>query len=59
MGDADTPPQTQAARTTTPPSRSEDKIAGLGDKVHERSIRRQVEADHVGEVVAIDVDSEN
>ncbi len=57
MTDADTP--TQPTGTAAPPSRSKAEIARLGKEVYERSIRRQVEADHVGEVVAIDVDSSN
>ena len=31
--------------------------ARLGREMYERDIRHQVEADHVGEIVAIDVDS--
>ena len=57
MRDADTPAPMQAARSTTSPSRPKDEIARLGKEFYERNIRRQVEADHVGEVVAIDVDS--
>ncbi len=53
MRDADT----QAARPITPPSRPKDEIARLGKEVYERNIQQQVETDHVGEVVAIDVDS--
>lgn len=33
------------------------ETARLGDKIYERDIRRQVEADHHGAVVAIDVES--
>ena len=29
----------------------------MGKEIYQRDIRRQVEADHVGEVVAIDMDS--
>ena len=35
------------------------ETARLGDKIYERDIQRQVEADHHGEYVAIDVDSGN
>ncbi|MXW36085.1 MAG: hypothetical protein F4X26_04980 [Chloroflexi bacterium] len=37
--------------------RPSDEIARLGDEIYERDIRREVEADHHGEVVAIDVES--
>ena len=42
---------------TRTPTRAKDEIHRLGDEIYERDIRRQVEADHVGEVVAIDVES--
>ena len=47
------------ARRTSPPSRPAEETARLGDEIYERDIRRQVEADHHGEVVAIDVESGN
>ena len=34
-----------------------DEIARLGDEIYERDIRPQVEVDHHGKYVAIDVDS--
>ena len=37
--------------------RPTEEIARLGDEIYERDIRRKVEADHHGEVVAIDIDS--
>ena len=40
-------------------TRSKDEIGRLGDEIYERDIRRQVEADHDGELLAIDVDSGN
>ncbi len=40
-----------------PPRRSSEETARLGDEIYERVIRPQVEADHHGEFVAIDVDS--
>ena len=40
-----------------PARRSAEEAARLGDEIYERNIRRQVEATHRGEVVAIDVDS--
>ena len=39
------------------PTRPIDEIARLGDEIYERDVRPQVEADHDGEVVAIDVAS--
>ena len=41
----------------TGPTRPIDEIARLGDEIYERDVRPQVEADHHGEVVAIDVAS--
>ena len=46
----------QDAQTRTP-TRAKDEIHRLGGEIYERDIRMQVEADHVGEVVAIDVES--
>ena len=42
---------------TTPTRRSREETARLGKEIYERDIRSLVEADHHGEVVAIDVDS--
>lgn len=39
------------------PTRPRDEIARLGKEIYERDIRPQVEADHHGKVVAIDVNS--
>lgn len=47
----------QGRETTTPPRRPREETARLGDEIYERDIRPQVEADHHGEYVAIDVDS--
>ncbi len=41
----------------TAPRRSPEETARLGKDIYQADIRPQVEADHVGEVVAIDVDS--
>ena len=49
---------TQLPRPTTP-TRPKEEIARLGDEIYERDIRPQVEADHHGEIVSIDVDSGN
>ena len=43
--------------TTTRPRRPSEETARLGDETYERDIRSLVEADHHGEVVAIDVNS--
>ena len=55
----DSPPSacTQRKRPSTPPDRPKEETARLGDEIYERDIRQQVEADHHGEVVAIDVES--
>ena len=37
--------------------RPREETARLGREIYERNIRRQVETDHHGEIVAIDVDS--
>ena len=37
--------------------RPRDEVADLGKALYEREIREQLEADHHGDVVAIDVDS--
>ena len=44
---------------TTPVRRPKDETARLGDEIYDRDIRPQVEAEHDGEYVAIDVDSGN
>ena len=56
MRDADTLTPTQSSRLTEP-TRSGEEIARLGDEIYERDIRPQVEADHHGEYVAVDIDS--
>ena len=43
--------------TVNTPTRPKSEIARLGKEIYQRDIRPRVEADHVGEVVAIDVDS--
>ena len=39
--------------------RPREETARLGRELYERDIRRQIEADHHGQIVAIDVDSGN
>ena len=58
MMDAEMPATTQSLRPTAP-TRPRDEIALLGKEIYERDIRHKVEADHHGEVVAIDVDSDS
>lgn len=36
---------------------SADEVASRGDEIYEQQIRSQVEADHKGEIVAIDIES--
>ena len=57
MRDAETPAITHGKEAAMPPRRPSEETARLGDEIYERDIRRQVEADYRGEVVAIDVDS--
>ena len=56
MRDAETLALTQSPRPTMP-TRPKEEIARLGDEIYERDIRAQVEANHHGEYVAIDIDS--
>ena len=44
---------------TTPARRPREETARLGRKIYQRDILPLVEADHHGEVVAIDVDTGN
>ena len=39
------------------PTRTKEEVARLGKEIYQRHIRRQVEADNVGEVVSIDVET--
>jgi len=57
MKDTETAVPAQGSQTTMPPRQSRQETARLGDEIYERDIRPQVEADHRGEYVAIDVDS--
>ena len=54
MRDADAPVPAPLPRPIAP-TRSSDEIARLGDEIYERDIRARVEADHLGEIVSIDV----
>ena len=57
MRDTDTRATTQGTTPAAQPHRLKEETARLGDEIYERDIRRQVEADHIGEIVSIDVDS--
>ncbi len=57
MSDKETPAQTQGDGNGARPRRPREETARIGKELYERDIRRQVEADHHGQVVAIDVDS--
>ena len=57
MRDAETTAPTRGRESSMPPRRPREVTARLGKEIYERDIRRLVEADHQGEVVAIDVDS--
>ena len=57
MRDAETPSQAHGEGVEVRPCRPREETARLGKEIYERDIRGQVEADHHGEVVAIDVDS--
>ena len=59
MRDVETTAPAQPVKHTSPPNRPAEEKARLGDEIYERDIRHQVEADHRGEVVAIDVESGN
>ena len=45
--------------TPAPRRRPREETARLGDEIYRRDVKRQVEADHDGEYVAIDVDTGN
>ena len=57
MKDADRPSPAQGAADRKLPTRPRDEIARLGDEIYERDIRPQVDVDHHGEYVAVDIDS--
>lgn len=56
MRDTDAQAPTDLPRPTAP-TRPLEEISRLGDEIYKRDIRHLVEADHHGEVVAIDVES--
>ena len=56
MRHADAPAPALSPRPTSP-IRPKEEVARLGDEIYERDIRQEVEGDHHGKIVAIDVDS--
>ena len=59
MRDTETPAQVHGEEVEARPRRPRQETARLGKEIYERDIRGQVEVDHHGEIVAIDVDSGN
>ena len=57
MRDKETPANAQGEALVVLPRRPREETARLGKELYERDIRRRVEADHHGQIVAIDVDS--
>ena len=57
MREAETGLPTQEAMDRRLPTRLKEEVARLGNEIYERDIRKQVEADHDGEIVSIDVDN--
>ena len=57
MKDTETSAGAQRETDAAPPRRPREETARLGNEIYERDIRSQVEADHHGAVVAIDVES--
>ena len=57
MKDAGTQTHTRDEDSHGEPRRDLDETVDLGKEIYERDIRRKVEKDHVGKIVAIDVDS--
>lgn len=57
MANAKNRAQSHRPQPGGPPSRPKEETARLGDEIYETHIRQEVEADHHGEVVAIDVET--
>ena len=57
MTDAETTVPPQGSETAMPPRRPREEAVRLGREIYERDILPQVEADHFGEYVAIDVET--
>ena len=57
MRDEETSANEQGEKFVVLPRRPREETVRLGKELYERDIRRRVEADHHGQIVAIDVDS--
>ena len=57
MKDAGMPTQMPDEKARKSPRLSARKTARLGKEIYERKIRQRVEPDHIGEFIAIDVNS--
>ncbi len=57
MTDSETVAPARTGEAAAPSRRPREETARLGDEIYDRDIRPQVEADHHGEYVAIDVNS--
>ncbi len=57
MREAETAAPTQGSETTMATRRPREEAVRLGKEIYERDILPQVEADHFGEYVAIDVET--
>ena len=57
MKDAGTQTHTRGEDSHGEPRRDLDETVRLGLEIYERDIRHKVEKDHVGKIVAIDVDT--
>lgn len=59
MSDVKTPAHAQGVGAAGRPRRPGEETTRLAKEIYERDIRRQVEDAHLGEIVSIDVESEN
>ena len=57
MPDAEATAPIQGKGTVMPPRRPREEAVRLGKEIYHRDILPQVEADHVGEYVAIDIET--
>ncbi len=57
MRDAESKEAAQGRETAIPPRRPREEAISLGKEIYERDILPQVEADHFGEYVAIDIET--
>ena len=57
MRDAETTVPTEGRETAMPPRRPREEAVRVGRGIYERDILPQVEADHFGEYIAIDIET--